>query len=273
MHTPTIPCPTCDGTGAGPWEDEEEFGHCNQDESATCDTCAGSGQYPCTRCNGTHQHTCPDCHGRSESCTTCVSGMVICSDCDATGVDRCQDCDGNGWLAERCNACEEDIPHLGTMYVHDGEILCPDCFRVRCPPPACKACLGTGTTTLPPEVDVHGIVRARLGNGMSCSCCGGVAHQVGDKREFRNSWNSPDTHDTAWYVYRGGMCDSDGVYFARLCGDEQGLNGCLEDIVHNQDDVAHDIKEAIATARSLMPTEEDDGVIAFLQDHVPGITR
>ena len=45
-----------------------------------------------------------------------------------------------------------------------------------------------------------------------CGCCG-----CGPNAE-------PDWRGDPWYIYRAGLCDSDGVYFSMLC------EGCLEEM-------------------------------------------
>lgn len=54
----------------------------------------------------------------------------------------------------------------------------------------------------------------------SCSCCG--ARSVRD--------DAPLT-EFPWYNYSAGIADRDGVFYSRLCGDMDGLTGCLEEIM------------------------------------------
>ena len=131
----------------------------------------------------------------------------------------------------------------------------------------CPACEGTGKVPLP-IVQVEGKTFKALEGHFDCSCCGGTAHYKGDPAQPVPGLK--DTYDYAWYVFRAGLSDSDGEYYARLCGDEQGLGGCLEAVAAQQDEVPRDIQEAIAIARELMPGEEDDGVISTIQDYIEG---
>ena len=59
-----------------------------------------------------------------------------------------------------------------------------------------------------------------------CGCCGSYGNE-----------------DLPWFIYKASLCDADGVYYPRLCGDFNGHGGCLEDV---------------ATENIRTPTESDD---------------
>lgn len=83
----------------------------------------------------------------------------------------------------------------------------------------------------------------RLGRGHDCSCCGSTD-------------NGED-----FFVFRAGWCDSDGVYYPRLCGDGNGY-GCIYEVVPAE---SHK-NEAAQMLLDLMPGEADDGVVTMLED-------
>lgn len=84
--------------------------------------------------------------------------------------------------------------------------------------------------------------------GGMCSCCGGGPDV------------SPTWRSEPWYVYRAGICDSDGVYFSMLC------EGCLEEI-HDanarrpqteRDEIAHQVTELLG--------DDIDGAQSMMDD-------
>lgn len=166
----------------------------------------------------------------------------------------CPDCEGQGGRDERCFRCGEPIEEFDYFLVGDGEILCDDCG----PSTECPKCQGTG------EIEHKGVYLQRSGEerkffkalpvGSDCSMCGGQAHEAG-----------PRDQDRPWFVYRGAMLDEDGVYFARLCGDERG-NGCLSDIFEIQPNLSAEARENLSTLVALMPDELDDGVQTTVED-------
>ena len=54
----------------------------------------------------------------------------------------------------------------------------------------------------------NGVIRP----GGACNCCGGGPNV------------EPDWRSDPWYIFKAGLCDSDGVFYGMLC------EGCLEDI-------------------------------------------
>jgi len=57
-----------------------------------------------------------------------------------------------------------------------------------------------------------------------CACCGLSAGSSGKKTDY----------GVTWYVFKAGWCDSDGVYYPRLCGGiEDGIciGGCIQEVV------------------------------------------
>lgn len=88
---------------------------------------------------------------------------------------------------------------------------------------------------------------ADLPGGM-CGCCGGGPNV------------EPDWRSEPWYVYRAGICDSDGVFYGMLC------EGCLEDIRDEnarrpqteRDDIAREITELLV--------DDIDGAQAMMDD-------
>lgn len=83
----------------------------------------------------------------------------------------------------------------------------------------------------------------RLGEGHDCSCCG-----------------SRDNGED-WFVFKAGWCDSDGVYYAKLCGDFEG-RGCIYEV-----DYPKSFKnEAAKVLQDMMPGEFADGVPSMLDE-------
>jgi hypothetical protein len=75
-----------------------------------------------------------------------------------------------------------------------------------------------------------------------CGCCGGGPNP------------QPDWRTEPWYIYRAGLCDRDGVFYAMLC------EGCLEDIRGENERRATDglLTERDAHAREIMELLGDD---------------
>ena len=84
--------------------------------------------------------------------------------------------------------------------------------------------------------------------GGMCSCCG----------------SGPDVHpdwrEEPWYVYRTGLCDSDGVYYSQLC------EGCLEDVRHENMKRPETERDAIAREISELMGDDIDGAQTFMDD-------
>ena len=84
--------------------------------------------------------------------------------------------------------------------------------------------------------------------GGSCSCCG-----------------AQDTTDKGgdWYVYRAGFCDTDGVFYPRLCGSVDGL-GCISDVKPAPADHPRQVQADLLI--EMMPDEIDDNVATEMED-------
>lgn len=92
-------------------------------------------------------------------------------------------------------------------------------------------------------VGADGRKHQRMGEGHDCSCCGTV-----------------DNGDD-YFVFRAGWCDSDGVYYGKLCSDLEG-NGCLHSV-----DCPNSLKnDAARMLNEMMPGELCDGVPGMLED-------
>ena len=96
----------------------------------------------------------------------------------------------------------------------------------------------------------------------SCSCC-----SASPTRD-----DAPLT-EYPWYCYRAGLTDRDGVHYGYLCGDVDGLAGCLESVLLEQhkDKVAGrkptGAQVATKILSDLMP-DDPDGVQAEIEDGV-----
>ena len=81
-----------------------------------------------------------------------------------------------------------------------------------------------------------------------CGCCGGGPDV------------SPSWRPEPWYIYRAGICDSDGVYYSMLC------EGCLEEIqdenarrpATERDEIAREVTELLG--------DDIDGAQAMMED-------
>ena len=84
--------------------------------------------------------------------------------------------------------------------------------------------------------------------GGMCGCCGGGPDV------------SPSWRPEPWYIYRAGICDSDGVYYSMLC------EGCLEEIqdenarrpATERDEIAREVTELLG--------DDIDGAQAMMED-------
>ena len=98
--------------------------------------------------------------------------------------------------------------------------------------------------------------------GGTCSCCGAGDGEAGSLDANKR------VRSFAWYVYRAGWTDSDGIYYARLCGDEFGA-GCITEVRPAEGPRGRDglrAGERARLLRELMPGEEDDGVVTEMED-------
>lgn len=84
--------------------------------------------------------------------------------------------------------------------------------------------------------------------GGMCNCCG-----CGPKVE-------PGWRDEPWYVYRAGICDSDGVYYGMLC------EGCLEDIRAANVRRPESLRDEIAREVNELLGDDVDGAQSFMDD-------
>lgn len=97
------------------------------------------------------------------------------------------------------------------------------------------------------QAKINGRTYKELEGYASCSCCG----------------LEPDDK---WAVFRAGLVDEDGEYFARLCGHRgTGRNGCLEDLAKVPVKNRKYQREA-ALLMALMPEEADDGIVTLMED-------
>ncbi len=84
--------------------------------------------------------------------------------------------------------------------------------------------------------------------GGMCGCCGGGPNAT------------PDWREQPWYIYRAGICDTDGVYYSMLC------EGCLEDIREEnarrpqteRDEIAREVTELLGDDADGAQTMMDD---------------
>jgi len=84
----------------------------------------------------------------------------------------------------------------------------------------------------------------------SCSCCGARP-------------------DEEWYTFRASLCDTDGCYFSYLCGEMNGLGGCLEAIVAQQDELDGDAAiraEKAAVLKEEVLGDDEDGLWSEMDD-------
>lgn len=84
--------------------------------------------------------------------------------------------------------------------------------------------------------------------GGMCGCCG-----CGPNVE-------PTWRDEPWYVYRAGVCDSDGVYYSMLC------EGCLEEIVAANARRAKTMRDEVAREVTELLGDDIDGAQSFMDD-------
>ena len=210
-------CLDCKGEGHYPLDEEHPHEMLTPvnggQEPQSCYECDGSGkEKDCDKCDDDG-----DMNGPDESYKACTT-------CDGEGHFPCQHCGGEGWLPEVCGACHEEIDDPGyyhTMcYIGDGELYCTDCVDF-----SCKTCDGDGRIPHP-KVTVEGKEYPTV--PASCSCCGANPHDK-DKPRKNVAYAWERVPDFDWYVYEARVVDSDGVYFARLCGDVDG-DGCLTDV-------------------------------------------
>ena len=103
-----------------------------------------------------------------------------------------------------------------------------------------EAALGATVVTF----DDRGVERP----GGACNCCGG------------GPTPQPDWRGDPWYIYRAGICDSDGVFYAMLC------EGCLEEL--RAENAKRPLTERDENARLITDLMGDDldGAQGFMDD-------
>jgi hypothetical protein len=87
--------------------------------------------------------------------------------------------------------------------------------------------------------------------GGMCSCCG-AGPRVSDEHDW-------------WLVFRAGLCDSDGVFYAMLCGGPSG-EGCLEEIRHENAKRKRTVRDDAAAVTRMMNGDDVDGMAADMDD-------
>jgi len=84
--------------------------------------------------------------------------------------------------------------------------------------------------------------------GGMCGCCGSGP-------SVAPSWRSEP-----WYIYRAGLCDSDGVFYSMLC------EGCLEDIRDENAKRPETLRDEIAREVSELLGDDIDGAQSMMND-------
>ncbi len=84
--------------------------------------------------------------------------------------------------------------------------------------------------------------------GGMCACCGGGPNAT------------PDWRVQPWYIFRAGICDSDGVYYSMLC------EGCLEDIRSANEGRADTQRDETARQITDLMGDDLDGAQGFMDD-------
>ncbi|MCH7727470.1 MAG: hypothetical protein IH991_13455 [Planctomycetes bacterium] len=84
--------------------------------------------------------------------------------------------------------------------------------------------------------------------GGMCGCCGG------------GPIAKPDWRHESWYVFRAGICDSDGVYYSMLC------EGCLEDIRHDNSKRSETERDQMAQEITELLGDDLDGAQIMMDD-------
>ena len=84
--------------------------------------------------------------------------------------------------------------------------------------------------------------------GGMCACCGGGPNAT------------PDWRVQPWYIFRAGICDSDGVYYSMLC------EGCLEDIRFANEGRADTQRDETARQITDLMGDDLDGAQGFMDD-------
>ena len=228
-------CPTCEGDGCLPYdEDHAGLSPVAMYETPTCESCDGTG----------HGDDCPHCDKDGD-----VNGpdepYKACEVCAGDGFLACPTCT-RGYMPDSCGWCHEEIEAQHyfrvSCYVGDAELVCTDCAHEAY---ECPNCESEGRVK-------HESVKA-LGKVLptvagSCSCCGANPRAKGLAKGFD------------WYVYEARVVDVDGIYMARLCGDEHG-RGCLSDT-----DLAREGEHEDAKIIADLLGDETDAAQTWIED-------
>ena len=247
-------CPACDGEGHYPLDHDHptaELSPVAMYETPPCDepdceygTCGVYG-IPCEPCEGIGT----------------TSEGVDCEACEGEGVIPCAACDGKGTRTDYCGQCHEEIEGRGyfdvSCYLGDGELYCTGCAAEMY---ECKACNGEERVPLEPVDDPQDSARKVPAVPGSCSCCGADPREKG--RGVWNPWGEGPARDYDWYCFAARVVDVDGIYFARLCGDEEGRGGCLDD-ADRASDGEHDGAKLVVE----LLDGDDDGAAAMIEDY------
>ena len=226
-------CPTCDGEGHHPLDHDHpaaELGPVAMYETPPCYDCDGEGR----------GEDCPHCDDDGD-----VNGpgepFKACGACDGEGHHQCESCGGEGTRPDSCGACHEEIEGRGyfevSCYVGDGELYCTSCaFEMY----QCESCEGEGRVALEPVEDPQNAARKVAAVPGMCSCCAANPRAKGDPSPYPSVLGRSMGYD--WFVYDARVVDVDGIYFARLCGDADGLGGCLDEAERAGPDDHHGAK-------------------------------
>lgn len=84
--------------------------------------------------------------------------------------------------------------------------------------------------------------------GGMCGCCGSGPNPT------------PDWRGDPWYIYRAGICDSDGVFYSQLC------EGCLEEIRFENSKRPQTERDGIAREVAELLGDDIDGAQAMMDD-------
>lgn len=84
--------------------------------------------------------------------------------------------------------------------------------------------------------------------GGMCGCCGSGPEET------------PSWREEPWFVYRAGICDSDGVYYSMLC------EGCLEEIRAQKARRKSTFRDAVASEVTSLMGDDLDGAQSFMED-------
>lgn len=84
--------------------------------------------------------------------------------------------------------------------------------------------------------------------GGMCRCCGSGSNPA------------PDWRGDPWYVYRAGICDTDGVYYSMLC------EGCLEEVRFEHSQRPKTERDEVAKQITDLLGDDIDGAQSMMDD-------